>query len=40
VLKGSGISGICAVSAIMKSADPEKATRELKQAFFKLVNSH
>ncbi len=40
VLKGSGISGICAVSAIMKAADPEKATRELKQAFFKLVNSH
>ena len=36
VLKGSGISGICAVSAIMKSADPEKATRELKQAFLEL----
>ena len=36
VLKGSGISGICAVSAIMKSADPEKATRELKQAFLNL----
>lgn len=33
VLKGSGIAGICAVSAIMKAADPEKATRELKQAF-------
>lgn len=33
VLKGSGISGICAVSAIMKAADPENATRELKQAF-------
>ncbi len=33
ILKGSGISGICAVSAIMKAADPERATRELKQAF-------
>ena len=33
VLKGSGIDGICAVSAIMKAADPELATRELKQAF-------
>ena len=33
VLKGSGISGICAVSAIMKAADPERATRELKAAF-------
>lgn len=36
VLKGSGIAGICAVSAIMKAADPEKATRELKQAFLEL----
>ena len=36
VLKGSGISGICAVSAIMKAADPEKATRELKEAFLNL----
>lgn len=33
VLKGSGISGICAVSAIMKASDPEKAARELKAAF-------
>ena len=33
VLKDSGIAGICAVSAIMKAADPEKATRELKAAF-------
>ena len=32
VLKGSGIAGICAVSAIMKAADPEKATRELRAA--------
>ena len=39
VLKGSGIAGICAVSAIMKAADPELATRELKQAFLNLVIS-
>ena len=39
VLKGSGIAGICAVSAIMKAADPEFATRELKQAFLNLVIS-
>ncbi len=36
VLKGSGISGICAVSAIMKANDPENATRELKKAFLTL----
>ena len=36
VLKGSGIAGICAVSAIMKAADPETAARELKQAFLNL----
>ena len=36
VLKGSGIAGICVVSAIMKVADPETATRELKQAFREL----
>ena len=30
ILKGIGISGICAVSAIMKADDPEKAARELK----------
>ena len=36
VLKGSGIAGICAVSAIMKAADPETAARELKQAFLDL----
>ena len=30
VLKGIGISGICAVSAIMKADNPEKAARELK----------
>jgi len=36
VLKGSGIAGVCAVSAIMKAADPESAARELKEAFLKL----
>ena len=36
VLKGSGIAGVCVVSAIMKVADPEAATRELKQAFLDL----
>ena len=30
VLKGIGISGICAVSAIMKSDNPETSARELK----------
>ena len=32
VLKGIGISGICAVSAIMKAPDPENAVKELSQA--------
>ena len=36
VLKGSGIAGVCAVSAIMKAPDPERAARELKQAFWNL----
>ena len=36
VLKGSGIAGVCAVSAIMKAGDPETAARELKQAFLDL----
>ena len=36
VLKDSGIAGICAVSAIMKAADPETAARELKQAFLNI----
>ncbi len=36
VLKGSGIDGICVVSAVMKSDDPEKAAKELKQAFLSL----
>ena len=32
VLKGIGISGICAVSAIMKADDPENAVKELSAA--------
>ncbi len=32
VLKGIGISGICAVSAIMKATDPENAVKELSAA--------
>ncbi len=32
VLKGIGIKGVCAVSAIMKAPDPEKAVKELSQA--------
>lgn len=36
VLAGSGIAGICAVSAIQKAADPEAAARELKAAFLAL----
>ena len=38
VLKDSGIDGICAVSAIMKAADPCTAARELKEAFYGLQN--
>ncbi len=38
VLKGTGISGICAVSAIQKAHDPEIAAKELKRAFLKLSN--
>jgi thiamine-phosphate pyrophosphorylase len=32
VLKGIGIKGVCAVSAIMKADDPEAAVKELSQA--------
>lgn len=37
VLKGSGIDGICAVSAIMKADNPEKAARELRAAFLEIA---
>ncbi len=36
VLKGSGIDGICAVSAIMKSDDPKTAAEELRETFYEL----
>ncbi len=36
VLKGSGIDGICAVSAIMKAENPCEATAQLKSAFLEL----
>ncbi|MBQ2823279.1 MAG: thiamine phosphate synthase [Oscillospiraceae bacterium] len=36
VLKGSGIDGICAVSAIMKADDPCIAAKELRGAFNEL----
>ena len=36
VLKGSGIDGICAVSAIMKADDPKNAAEELREAFDEL----
>ncbi len=32
ILGGSGIAGICAVSAIMKADDPRRAAKELKEA--------
>ncbi len=34
ILKGSGIYGICAVSAIMKADSPYTAVKELKEAFY------
>lgn len=37
VLKGSGIAGICVVSAIMKADDPCIAAKELRQAFHELL---
>ena len=36
VLKGSGIDGICAVSAIMKAESPYDAAKELREAFDEL----
>ncbi len=36
VLKDSGISGICAVSAIMKADNPCEAAKELREAFNEL----
>lgn len=36
ILKGSGISGICVVSAIMKSENPKLAAEKLKEKFYEL----
>ncbi len=36
ILKGSGISGICVVSAIMKSENPCLAAQKLKEKFYEL----
>lgn len=36
VLKGTGIRGICVVSAIMKAADPKAAAQQLREAFREL----
>ncbi len=36
ILKGSGIDGICAVSAIMKADDPCFAAKQLKEAFYEI----
>ncbi len=36
ILKGSGIAGICVVSAIMKAENPCAAAKELKEAFYAL----
>ncbi len=33
VLNGTGIDGICVVSAIMKANDPFTAAKELREAF-------
>lgn len=38
VLRGSGIDGICAVSAIMKADNPCIAAKELREAFYELQN--
>lgn len=36
ILKGSGISGICVVSAIMKSDNPKLSAEKLKEKFYEL----
>jgi len=36
ILKGSGIAGICVVSAIMKSENPYDAAQKLKEKFYEL----
>lgn len=39
ILKGTGIAGICAVSAVMKAENPEKAAAELKEAVLELLKN-
>ncbi len=39
ILEGTGISGICVVSAIMKSDDPKKAASELQAFCRELIHS-
>ncbi len=39
ILKGVGVSGVCAVSAIMKSVNPQKAVEELNKKFRSLFIS-
>ncbi len=36
VLKGSGIAGVCVVSAIMKADNPKTAAEEIKETFLRL----
>ena len=36
VLKNTGISGVCVVSAIMKAENPQKAAEEIKDKFYDL----
>ena len=38
VLEGTGIKGVCVVSAIMKADDPQNAARELLRAANALIN--
>ena len=39
ILKNSGINGICAVSAIMKSDNPSNTAKELREAFDELQHN-
>lgn len=39
ILRGIGISGICAVSAIMKADDPKRAAAELKAAAISILRN-
>lgn len=39
IIKGIPVDGICAVSAIMKAENPFEATKQLKAAFYRLINN-